>query len=134
MANQEPQQLEFASDEWFAEVLRTADWIEPTPGVDVRQQVVLTDSPVGTLTYCEEIRDGKMQRISQGTHPEPDVVMTMRYDDFRRLLEEDIASDQLPNRPRLEGDLSKVEQLIPIRHTEGFRRHRAHLRRVTRWL
>lgn len=124
---------EFATDEWFAEALRSAERLDPVPGVDVKQQMVITDAPNGTIMYFEEIRDGKMRRLFSGEGPDPDVVVTLSYADYQRLFRDGISSDQLPTPPRVEGDVAKVGHLVPIRRTSAFARHRAHLRDVTVW-
>jgi hypothetical protein len=125
-------QYEWATDEWFAEVVRSGDRLAPTPGADLLSQYVITETPKGTIRYVEEIEDGKIKRVFLGERQGADLKLTMTYADYRKMLTQFLSANQLPT-CKIEGDVKKLQPLAPVRSTEQFKTHRAHMVEVTRW-
>jgi hypothetical protein len=125
--------VEWATEEWFAEAIRSSQhWMKVTPGADMVTQYVITDTPRGTIKYVEEKRDGRLSRLYLGEDLRADAVITMTYNDVRRLITELTTSDRLAS-VRVEGNGEKIKPFIPIRRSESFQKHMQHMREVTVW-
>lgn len=124
--------VEWGTESWFEEVIKSSRRFDPTPGADVKSLYVITGAPSGDVRYVEEIKDGRVVRLTYDTGELIDVTVTVPYPDFKRLFKEGLTSDQLKSR-KVEGDVSKIERLLPIRRTERFQEHTKHLRSITVW-
>ena len=80
----------------------------------------------------EKIKDGKINQVFLGEEQGTDLLLTMSYADFQKMFTQFLSSDQLPS-CKIEGDLSKLKPLGPVRGTEQFKAHRAHMVEVTSW-
>jgi len=124
--------IEWATDAWFAEAVRSGDRLAATPGVNLASQYTITEAPGGVVTYVEVIRDGKINRVFRGEQPDADLKLTMSYADYRLMITKFMASADLPS-AKIEGDFSKLAPLAPIRTSQAFQDHRQHMVDITAW-
>lgn len=124
--------IQWGTDGWFAEAVRSGDRLPATAGANLVSQYIIEGAPGGDVRYVEEIRDGKINRAFRGEAPSPDLTLAMSYADYRRMITEFLSSADLPS-CRVEGDRSKLAPLAPIRSTPEFLAHRQHMVDITEW-
>lgn len=83
-------------------------------------QYYITDSPAGTASFFDEVCDGRAVRVQRGVADRADAEVTLSYQDFKRLILENLSSEALPSR-KASGDLDKLRLLVAVHDQPEYR-------------
>jgi len=126
------QRYDWLSDEWFAYVTELGRGLPLVPGATARVQFHITDSPVGTAEFFDDIRDGRAHRVGRGRIDDPDAHVTLTYADFKRLIMDNLSSEMLSTR-KVTGDLDKLGRLAAVHQQPEYRSMRERYLDVISW-
>lgn len=120
---------------WFDVQLELGKDQPERPGATARMQYVLTGGPDGEVRYCWVLEDGRMVEDRLGQLDDPDLTLTMTYEDARKIqsgeLDEQAAFMQ--GRVKVDGNMAKLMALLPITSSPEYRELAEKLRAVTEY-
>lgn len=122
---------DWKSDEWFAYVTELGRRLPERPGVTALVQYHITDSPVGTFRFYDDIRDGRAHRVAAGRVDAPDAEVTVTYADFKRMIEGRQNSEHVDR--TVTGDLEKLAQLAALHDQPEYQAMREEYLGVVVW-
>jgi hypothetical protein len=122
---------DWKSDEWFAYVTELGRQLPERPGATALVQYYVTDSPVGTFTFYDDIRDGRAHRVARGVVEAPDVEITIRFADFKRLITQKINSEHVER--AVTGDAEKLARVAELHHQHEYQAMREKYLDVVAW-
>lgn len=117
--------LDWLSDEWFAFITELGSKLPPMEGVTARVQYRIVDSPVGTASFYDDIRDGRAHRVGRGEVEHPDAEITLGYAEFKQLILENRSSEHFTTR-KVTGDLEKLARIQAAHERPEYRAMREH--------
>lgn len=123
----------FLTQEWLDEVRRLADDQPERPGATARLQYVVTGTPGGEVRYWWRLDNGRLLENQLGTVPDPDVTLTMTYEDALRIQRGDLDANTafMQGRMKVEGNMGKLMQLMPLTASPEYQALQERIRGVT---
>jgi hypothetical protein len=111
--------MELLSGEWIAERLRLGSALPATPGATALLQHVVNDGPHGTVTFYDDIKDGRLVDSALGRLAQPEVTISYDWPVELALLrgELDAVSGVLQGKILVAGDMGRLLPLVPILQT-----------------
>lgn len=121
----------FLTDEWFREHLKRGSQLPEVPGVSLKTVFVLTDAPDGEFRLHEQMSDGRVAAFGAGEIEDPDIVVTLRYDDFRDVLRGLVSEEEVMARGKIEGNVERMMATQAVQQSQPYQDMEAALRRTT---
>ncbi len=127
--------LKWLTQEWLDEVKRLAQDQPEHPGASARMQYVLTGGPDGEVRYYWVLENGKLLENRLGDLPDPDLTLTMTYEDARRVQagELDPQAAFMQGRIKVAGNMTMLMALMPITNSAEYRQLQEQIREVTEY-
>ncbi len=125
--------VRFLSQEWLDELRRTAADLPERPGVDARIQYVVTGGPGGDVRYWWRVGHGQLLDAQLGVIDDPDVTLTMGYDDAVDVQRGELDANTafMQGRMKAEGNMGRLLQLMPLTTSPEYRQVQERIRAVT---
>lgn len=127
--------LKWLTQEWLDEVKRLAQDQPERPGASARMQYLLTGAPDGDVRYYWVLENGRLLENQLGELPDPDLTLTMTYEDARRVQsgELDAQAAFMQGRVKVGGNMAKLMALMPITNSPEYRHLQEQIREVTEY-
>lgn len=85
--------MEIFDEEWIAAVALALADLPAVEGADAVVDYVVAGAPAGKTTIGVVIEGGKVTAVGLGKSPDPDLVISMKYDAALRILTGEMTSD-----------------------------------------
>jgi hypothetical protein len=124
---------QYLSQEWLDESRALAAGQPDRPGATARMQYVVTAGPDGDIKYWWRLEDGKLLESALGTIDEPDMTLTVSYEDSVKIQkgEFDANAAFMQGRMKVAGDMGKLMQLLPLTNSPEYRALQDQIRATT---
>jgi putative sterol carrier protein len=121
----------------------TAEWFERArmlgvdqtlyPGLSARIQYEVTGGPEGAVSYYWVLEDGRLQSGDRGSIDDPDVTLTMVWDDAVSMCQGDLDPNVafMQGRMKVAGSMGLMMTLLPVTNTTEYRRLRQRIAEAT---
>lgn len=125
------------SQEWLDETKKMAESQPDRPGASARMQYVVTGGPDGDVRYYWLLEDGHLLENQLGDITDPEITMTMTYDDARKIQEGELD----PNAAFMQGrikisnntNMAKLMSLMPLTNSPEYKELQAQIRTITEY-
>jgi putative sterol carrier protein len=125
--------LKWLSTEWFDQTREMASDQPERPGLSAHIQYEITGGPDGSFSYFWRLVDGRLEASGPGTIEDPDVTLTMAWDDavsvHRGDLDPNVAFMQ--GRMKVAGSMGVMMALLPVTNTTEYQDLRRRIAEVT---
>ncbi len=123
------------SQEWHDEYLRLAEGQPERPGASARLQYVITGGPEGDIRYYWLLENGNLQEIRLGEIADPEITLTMTYDDAQKVQQGELDANAafMQGRIKVAGNMAKLMSLLPITSSPEFKQLQEEVRAVTEY-
>lgn len=103
------------SEEWLAELVRSAAGMPATPGVEARIATTVEKTPAGKVGWTETLVDGVTVSAEPTADKSADIVLTAQFDELVSMYEgtTDPAVLFMQGRLKLSGDMGVFLELLP---------------------
>jgi hypothetical protein len=107
------------------------------PGASARMQYVVTGGPEGEVRYYWLLENGKLLDSKLGDISEPEITMTMTYDDAKKIQEGELD----PNAAFMQGrikigsntNMAKLMSLMPLTNAPEYKELQKEIRGITEY-
>jgi hypothetical protein len=125
------------SQEWMDETRAMAESQPERPGASARMQYVVSGGPDGEVRYFWVLENGKLLESDLGEVTEPDITMTMSYDDAKKIQEGELD----PNAAFMQGrikigsnsNMAKLMSLMPLTNAPEYKELQKDIREITQY-
>jgi beta-galactosidase GanA len=125
------------SQEWLDETLEMAKSQPERPGATARMQYIVAGGPDGEVRYFWVLENGKLLENQLGDVTEPDITMTMSYDDAKKIQEGELD----PNAAFMQGrikignntNMAKLMSLMPLTNAPEYKDLQKEIREITEY-
>lgn len=123
------------TQEWHDESRRLAEDQPERPGATTRMQYVLTGGPEGEERYYWVLEDGKLLEATVGTMDDPELTLTMSYEDAKKIQQGDMDAQAafMQGRVKVDGRMEKLMALLPITNSPEYQALQEKIRAVTEY-
>lgn len=125
------------SHEWMDETRAMAAGQPERPGASARMQYVVTGGPDGEVRYFWVLEDGKLLESDLGDVSEPDITMTMSYDDAKKIQEGELDPNAafMQGRIKIGGgsNMAKLMSLMPLTNAPEYKELQKEIRGITQY-
>jgi putative sterol carrier protein len=123
------------TQEWHDETRRLAEDQPERPGATTRLQYVLTGGPEGENRYYWVLEEGKLLEATAGTMDDPEVTLTMSYEDAKKVQEGELDAQALfmQGRVKVDGRMEKLMALLPITNSAEYQALQEKIRAITEY-
>jgi hypothetical protein len=123
----------YLSQEWL-DALREAASSQPErPGASARIQYAVSGGPDGDIKYYWILEDGKLLESALGTVDDPDITITLTYDDTVKVQQGDLDANSafMQGRMKVAGSMGTLMQLLPLTNSPEYKALQAQLTKAT---
>ncbi|MGH9149116.1 MAG: SCP2 sterol-binding domain-containing protein [Acidimicrobiales bacterium] len=124
------------TQEWLDDFTALAVDQPERPGASTRMQYVISDAPGGeNIHYYWVLEDGKLKENRLGTLDDPELTLTISYDDALKIQKGELAEQAafMQGRVKVEGNMAKLMALLPITNSPEYRELQAQARKLTEY-
>lgn len=125
------------SQEWLDETKKMAETQPDRPGASARMQYIVTGGPEGEVRYFWVLEDGHLLENQLGDVDDPEITMTLSYDDAKKIQEGELD----PNAAFMQGrikignntNMAKLMSLMPLTNSPEYKELQAQIREITEY-
>jgi hypothetical protein len=125
------------SQEWIEQTHAMAAGQPERPGASARMQYIVSGGPDGEIRYFWVLEDGKLLESNLGDVSEPDITMTMSYDDAKKIQQGDLD----PNAAFMQGrikignttNMAKLMSLMPLTNAPEYKELQKEIQGITEY-
>ncbi len=123
------------TQEWHDEYLRLAESQPERPGASARMQYVITGGPDGDVRYYWLLENGKLVDIKLGDIPDPEITLTVAYDDAMKIQQGELDANAafMQGRIKVAGNMAKLMSLLPVTNSPEYKQLQEDVRAVTEY-
>jgi len=123
------------TQEWHDEYLRLAESQPERPGASARMQYVITGGPDGDVRYYWLLQNGKLVDIKLGEIPDPEITLTVAYDDAMKIQQGELDANAafMQGRIKVAGNMAKLMSLLPVTNSPEYKQLQEDVRAVTEY-
>jgi alkyl sulfatase BDS1-like metallo-beta-lactamase superfamily hydrolase len=123
------------TQEWHDEYLRLAESQPERPGASARMQYVITGGPDGDVRYYWLLQNGKLVDIKLGEIPDPEITLTVAYDDAKKIQQGELDANAafMQGRIKVAGNMAKLMSLLPVTNSPEYKQLQEDVRAVTEY-
>jgi putative sterol carrier protein len=106
----------YLSQEWHDKAKELAQSFPERPGATARMAYVVAGSPEGDIEYHQIIENGKVTDQGVGLCENPEITMTVSYDDSVKIQRGDLDANAafMQGRMKVAGNMAKLMALMPL--------------------
>jgi putative sterol carrier protein len=121
------------SAEWFDETRALAADQPERPGLSARLQYEITGGPDGDISYYWVLEDGRLRDSALGAVDDPDVTLTLVWDDAVAVQRGDLDPNVafMQGRMKVSGSMGVMMALLPATNTPEYQGLRRRIAAVT---
>jgi len=121
------------SKEWFEEASKLAEGQPERPGATASMQYVITGGPEGDIKYFMTIDNGHLVKQELGELPDPEVTLTMTYDDHMKVQKGELDANAafMQGRVKVAGNMAKLMALLPLTNAPEYKDLQQRIRDMT---
>lgn len=125
----------YLSQEWLDESRKLAEDQPVRPGATATIQYVTTGTPEGDVKYYWVLEDGKLLEATVGSMDDPELTLTMSYEDAKKIQEGhmDAQAAFMQGRVKVDGRMEKLMALLPITNSPEYQALQEKIRAVTEY-
>src|SRR5438105_1371120 len=119
--------------EWFEEASKLAEGQPERPGATASMQYVITGGPDGEIKYFFTIENGHLLKQELGELPDPEVTLTMTYDDSMKVQKGELDANAafMQGRVKVAGNMAKLMALLPLTNAPEYKELQQKIRDMT---
>ena len=120
----------YLSQEWLDQARGLAGGQPVRAGATAEIQWLIGKGPDGDIAYWWKLRDGQLAESALGKLDEPDITLTLTYEDSVKIQKGELDADAafMQGRMKVAGDMGTFMQLLPITHSSEYQALQAELR------
>lgn len=123
------------SQEWLDETKKMAESQPDRPGASARMQYVVTGGPDGEIRYYWLLEDGHLLENQLGDISDPEITMTMTYDDARKIQDGELDANAAFMQGRIKisnnTNMAKLMSLMPLTNSPEYKELQVQIRTIT---
>ena len=123
----------YLTQEWLDEARELAKSQPERPGASATMQYVVSGGPDGEIRYYWVLRDGKLLESSLGKIDDPELTLTLSYDDSVQIQQGELDPNAafMQGRLKATGDMGKLLQLLPLTMSPEYQQLQEQIREIT---
>lgn len=125
--------MKWLSQQWLDETRKMAVDQPERPGASARLQYVVTGGPDGVIEYYWVVEEGKIVDSSLGSLDDPEITLTMAYDDAMRIQKTEISATSafMRGKVKVRGKVLKFKSLLPITNSPEYKQLQRDIAAIT---
>jgi hypothetical protein len=125
----------YLSQEWLDGARSLAAGQPERPGATARIQWLVAKGPEGDIAYWWQLEDGKLVESALGKIEEPDITLSLSYEDSVKIQKGDLDANAafMQGRMKAAGNMATFMQLLPITNSPEYQALQAELRETAEY-
>jgi len=125
----------YLSQDWLDRARGMAAAQPERPGATAAIQWLVAKGPDGDIAYWWQLRDGRLAESALGKLDEPDITLSLSYEDSVKIQKGDLDADAafMQGRMKVAGDMGIFMQLLPLTHSSEYQALQAELRELAEY-
>jgi putative sterol carrier protein len=125
----------YLSQEWHDKAKELAQTFPERAGATARMAYVVTGSPEGDIQYHQIIESGKVTEQGLGLCEEPEITMTVSWDDSVKVQKGELDANAafMQGRMKVAGNMAKMMALMPLTMSPEYKAIQESLREHTEY-
>ena len=125
----------YLSQDWLDRARGLAAGQPERPGATAQIQWLVAKGPAGDIAYWWQLRDGRLAESALGKLDEPDITLSLSYEDSVKIQKGDLDADAafMQGRMKVAGDMGIFMQLLPLTHSSEYQALQAELRELAEY-
>jgi alkyl sulfatase BDS1-like metallo-beta-lactamase superfamily hydrolase len=123
----------YLTQEWLDEARALAQTMPERPAASARIQYLVAKGPDGDVAYWWRLEDGILRESALGRIDEPDVTLSLSYEDATKIQRGDLDMNAafMQGRMKAAGDMGKLMTLMPITNSPEYKALQVEIRAIT---
>jgi putative sterol carrier protein len=123
----------YLTQEWLDEARELAKDQPARAGASATIQYVVTGGPDGDIKYYWVLEDGKLLESHLGDIAEPEITMTLSYEDSVKVHRGELDPNAafMQGRMKVSGDMGKLMTLLPLTMSPEYKALQERIREIT---
>ena len=125
----------YLSQEWLDRARGLAAGQPARAGATARIQWLVTKGPEGDVAYWWQLVDGRLVESSLGKLDDPDITLTLSYEDSVKIQQGDLDANAafMQGRMKVAGNMGTFMQLLPITNSPEYLALQVELRQLAEY-
>jgi putative sterol carrier protein len=125
----------YLTQEWLDEARELAKGQPERPGASTTIQYVVNGGPDGAIKYYWVLENGRLLESQLGEIAEPEVTMTLSYDDSVSIQRGELDANAafMQGRMKVAGNMGKVMTLMPLTMSPEYKALQEEIRAITEY-
>ena len=125
----------YLTQEWLDEARELAKDQPERAGASATIQYVVTGGPDGDVKYYWVLENGKLLESQLGDIAEPEITMTLSYDDSVSVQQGELDPNAafMQGRMKVSGNMGKLMQLLPLTMSPEYKALQEQIRAITEY-
>ncbi len=126
---------QYLTQEWLDEARELAKDQPERPGASTTIQYVVNSGPDGVIKYYWVLENGRLLESQLGEIAEPEVTMTLSYDDSVSIQRGELDPNAafMQGRMKVTGNMGKVMALMPVTMSPEYKAVQEEIRAITQY-
>ncbi len=126
---------QYLTQEWLDEARELTKDQPERPGASTTIQYVVNSGPDGTIKYYWVLENGRLLESQIGEIAEPEVTMTLSYDDSVSIQRGELDPNAafMQGRMKVAGNMGKVMALMPLTMSPEYKAVQEQIRAITQY-
>jgi predicted lipid carrier protein YhbT len=125
----------YLSQDWLDRARGMAAGQPERPGATAGIQWLVAKGPEGDIAYWWQLRDGRLAESALGKLDEPDITLSLSYEDSVKIQKGELDADAafMQGRMKVAGDMGTFMHLLPLTHSSEYQALQAELRELAEY-
>jgi hypothetical protein len=125
----------YLTQEWLDEARELAKGQPERPGASATMQYVVSGGPDGEIRYYWVLQDGKLLESQIGKIDDPELTLTLSYDDSVLVQKGQLDPNAafMQGRLKATGNMAKLMQLMPLTMSPEYKTLQGQIREITEY-
>jgi hypothetical protein len=125
----------YLTQEWLDEGRELAKSQPERPGASATMQYVVSGGPDGEIRYYWVLKDGKLLESHLGKIDDPDLTLTLSYEDSVLIQSGELDPNAafMQGRLKASGNMGKLMQLMPLTMSPEYQALQSEIRKITQY-
>ena len=125
----------YLTQEWLDEGRELAKDQPERPGASAKMQYVITGGAEGDVKYYWVLENGRLLESQLGEIAEPEITMTLSYDDSVRVQQGELDPNAafMQGRMKVAGNMGKLMSLMPLTMSPEYKAVQEQIRAITQY-